>query len=171
MPSRTAVVPERAITSGASRGFTVLLLGGAVQPLVGTALPAFGTRPGKLFGPVRTRFGWNVGVVEAVDPGRTMSLDESSETLAQVLLGEWRSEAWQEWIADRARRRTRPSGTRPVARPARSLGTSNGERLVPTWMEQEKRASRAAVNRRGAVLCQVLAWVFLAISVVVVFLG
>lgn len=30
------------IVKGASRGFTVLLLGGAVQPLVGTALPAVG---------------------------------------------------------------------------------------------------------------------------------
>lgn len=47
-------------------------------------------------------------------------------------------------------------------------GVSHGERLVPMWMEQEERASRAAVNRRGALLCQWLGWVFLTFSVLVV---
>lgn len=67
------------------------------------AAAAFTAEPGEVFGPVRTRFGWNVGLVQSVDPAHTLSLDEAAATLSELLLAERRSEAWREWIGGQLR--------------------------------------------------------------------
>ena len=64
---------------------------------------AFSAGPGELFGPVRTRFGWNLGLVLSAEPARTLTLEQASDALSHTLLGERRSEVWHDWIADQLR--------------------------------------------------------------------
>lgn len=59
---------------------------------------AFGARVGELFGPVQTRFGWNVGRVEAAKPATEQPRAKAEEALAQVLTSERRSAAWRTYI-------------------------------------------------------------------------
>lgn len=62
---------------------------------------AFGAAEGKLFGPVQSEHGWNVGVVTAIEAPRTPRLREIRGELRQTLYAEERSESWQAWLRDK----------------------------------------------------------------------
>lgn len=59
---------------------------------------AFSAKTGELFGPVQTRYGWNIGQVVKIEPALVPSEAKSSEALTQILLTEARSKVWQSWI-------------------------------------------------------------------------
>jgi peptidyl-prolyl cis-trans isomerase C len=60
---------------------------------------AFATAPGQLFGPVQTRFGWHVGLVEEVMPSRQLTFDEAREALRDRLLTERKLAAQRTFVA------------------------------------------------------------------------
>lgn len=61
---------------------------------------AFTSRPGDLFGPVKTQFGWNVGKVRGIVAGRALGFAEVQDRLAAQLLDERRYDQWRKWLAD-----------------------------------------------------------------------
>lgn len=71
----------------------------ARQLEAGYAEVAFAAPVGQVFGPVETASGWNVGVVTAVLPGRTVDYAEVAEPFANLLLMEAQSAAWRDWLA------------------------------------------------------------------------
>jgi peptidyl-prolyl cis-trans isomerase C len=62
------------------------------------ARAAFSTAKGKTFGPVQTKFGWHVGVVDDITPGRPVTLEEVRGPLREQLLGEKRLEVWRQYL-------------------------------------------------------------------------
>lgn len=91
---------------------------------------AFRGRPGQLFGPVRTRYGWNVGQVVRVRPAFVPTEANSAKALGEILLTEARSKVWQGWISHQLRNADvryaagyRPAD--PYSAPAPVLPTSN----------------------------------------------
>lgn len=60
---------------------------------------AFRAAPNGVFGPVKTRFGWNVGQVTAVRPAQPMSLADVRDELRQQLETEKALETWRSWVA------------------------------------------------------------------------
>lgn len=64
---------------------------------------AFAARPGALFGPVQTRFGWNVGQVVRVVPGQQVAFEDVEAAVTEVLRSERALEAWRDWLGDRIR--------------------------------------------------------------------
>ncbi|RHW28950.1 peptidylprolyl isomerase [Nocardioides immobilis] len=67
------------------------------------ATVAFRTRPGTAFGPVKTRYGWNVGQVVDVVPGRTAVFSEIQQSVIEALRSERALEAWRGWLTDQIR--------------------------------------------------------------------
>lgn len=67
----------------------------------GTA--AFEASEGATFGPVQTKNGWHVGLVEGVAAGRAVTLAEVHDALRDTLLGEARLAKWRGYLADRIR--------------------------------------------------------------------
>jgi peptidyl-prolyl cis-trans isomerase C len=59
---------------------------------------AFDSDVGEPFGPVKTRYGWNVGMVETVVPARPATYDKVVEQLRTVLLGERAFLVWTDWL-------------------------------------------------------------------------
>jgi parvulin-like peptidyl-prolyl isomerase len=59
---------------------------------------AFSTAKGRAFGPVQTRFGWHLGVVEDITPGHPVSLAEVHDSLRDQLLGEKRLKVWRQYL-------------------------------------------------------------------------
>jgi hypothetical protein len=57
----------------------------------------FGARPGAVFGPVESCFGWHVLVVEAVRAAQDRSFDECRGEIMSELAGDRRRTAWREW--------------------------------------------------------------------------
>src|SRR5581483_7492601 len=64
---------------------------------------AFETAKGKTFGPVQTKNGWHVGLVEDVTPGHPVSLAEVHDALRDSLVGEARLAKWRTYLDDRIR--------------------------------------------------------------------
>lgn len=62
---------------------------------------AFTLPPGGVFGPVQTRFGWNVGQVTEIQQSQPLPLDQVREPLRAQLTDERAFERWQPWFADR----------------------------------------------------------------------
>lgn len=76
----------------------------AAAPLEdGYAEVAFAAAPGEVFGPVRTRHGWNVGTVLAVVPPVPAELERVRETLRAQLELEESTRLWRDWLAARIR--------------------------------------------------------------------
>jgi foldase protein PrsA len=50
--------------------------------------------------PVKTQFGWHVIQVTKVTPAKTQTLDESQETIRQMLLYQEQATAWTTWLDD-----------------------------------------------------------------------
>lgn len=62
---------------------------------------AFRTPAGEVFGPVRTKFGWNVGQVVRILPGDTPGFDKVKDQAMQAARSEQALEAWRSWLEDR----------------------------------------------------------------------
>lgn len=65
---------------------------------------AFSTPDGGIFGPIETSFGWNVGQVVTVTPGRPAVFDEVSSAVRDVVRAERAMDAWRAFVADEIKR-------------------------------------------------------------------
>jgi peptidyl-prolyl cis-trans isomerase C len=70
----------------------------------GYANAAFAAGPGGYFGPVRTRYGWNVGQLLQVIPARPLGFDEISDELRTRLTEQRKLASWKAWLSDQIRR-------------------------------------------------------------------
>lgn len=64
------------------------------------AQAAFAATPGEVFGPVQTRFGWNVGQVVAVGAARPLAYADVKAELRTQLQNERRLETWRGFLGD-----------------------------------------------------------------------
>jgi len=64
----------------------------------GYAEVAFAAEQGEPFGPVQTQYGWNVGLVRAIVPGRNLTFEEAKATLLQALTTEAALEEWRDFL-------------------------------------------------------------------------
>lgn len=64
---------------------------------------AFGTPAGSFFGPVKSRFGWNLGQVLEVQPAQQLTFEQVKQRLRAQLESERRFEAWRVWLGERIR--------------------------------------------------------------------
>lgn len=64
------------------------------------ATVAFDAGVGEPFGPVKTKYGWNVGVVESVVAAKPADFDMVAEQLRTILLGERAFSVWTDWLRD-----------------------------------------------------------------------
>lgn len=83
-------------STAASGGDLGTLTKDQLEPAVGQA--AFAAAPGAVYGPVQSRFGWNVGQVLQVTPARALSFDEVKENLRSQLDDERRQAIWRPWL-------------------------------------------------------------------------
>ena len=60
----------------------------------------FSTKKGKIEGPVKTQFGWYVFEVEKVTPASQQSLDQSKETIKNLLRSQRQQKSLDQWIKD-----------------------------------------------------------------------
>lgn len=72
-----------------------------LDPAFGAA--AFGAAEGATFGPVQTKNGWHVGLVEDVVAGRPVTLEEIHDSLRDTLVAEASLAKWRGYLADRIR--------------------------------------------------------------------
>jgi peptidyl-prolyl cis-trans isomerase C len=72
-----------------------------LEKLYGDA--AFAAAPNSVFGPVQTRYGWNVGQVLEVTPVVPLTLDQAREQLRERLHNERRQDVWNSWLSDQLR--------------------------------------------------------------------
>ena len=72
-----------------------------LDPAFGAA--AFAAAKGSTFGPVMTKNGWHVGLVEDVLPGHPATLAEIHDSLRDTLLAEGRLVEWRNYLAQRIR--------------------------------------------------------------------
>jgi peptidyl-prolyl cis-trans isomerase C len=72
-----------------------------LDPTFGAA--AFGADKGATFGPVQTKNGWHVGLVEDVMPGHPVTLGEVHDSLRDTLVAEASLNRWRGYLADRIR--------------------------------------------------------------------
>jgi peptidyl-prolyl cis-trans isomerase C len=70
-----------------------------LDPTFGAA--AFAAAKRSPFGPVMTKNGWNVGLVEDVIPGHAVTLAEVHDPLRDTLVAEARLAAWRKYLGDR----------------------------------------------------------------------
>jgi len=99
-------VPFARLAARYSLDRSTRLKGGTLGSLTASQLEdtfakaAFDADPGSLFGPVKTRHGWNVGRVESVQPSKPLSFERVSQQLEQELNDQRRLEAWRDWLGD-----------------------------------------------------------------------
>jgi peptidyl-prolyl cis-trans isomerase C len=72
-----------------------------LDPAFATA--AFGAAKGATFGPVMTKNGWHVGLVEDIIPGHPVTLAEVHDALRDTLVAEARLGQWRSYLAGRIR--------------------------------------------------------------------
>jgi len=72
-----------------------------LDPAFGAA--AFGAAKGATFGPVQTKNGWHVGLVEEITPGHPVTLEEVHDPLRETLVAEASLTKWRGYLADRIR--------------------------------------------------------------------
>jgi peptidyl-prolyl cis-trans isomerase C len=72
-----------------------------LDPTFGGA--AFEAAEGATFGPVQTKNGWHVGLVEDVVAGRPVTLEEVHDSLRDTLVAEASLSKWRGYLADRIR--------------------------------------------------------------------
>jgi peptidyl-prolyl cis-trans isomerase C len=85
-----------------------------LDPAFGAA--AFSAAKGGTFGPVETKNGWHVGLVEDVTAGHPVTLDEVRDSLRDTLTAEAGLARWRSYLADRIR--TADACYAPENRPA-----------------------------------------------------
>lgn len=62
---------------------------------------AFAVGAGEVFGPVRSQYGWNVGLVEEIVEAMPLRFEAVKERLARDLEDERRLAEWRDWLAER----------------------------------------------------------------------
>ncbi len=62
------------------------------------AKAAFGAKVGRTFGPVRTQYGWNVGMVERELPAQPATYAAVRDALRQTVLAEKSLARWRAWL-------------------------------------------------------------------------
>lgn len=62
---------------------------------------AFGIGQGAVYGPVQSRYGWNVGKVESITPAVPLSLDQVKDRLKAELADERKLAVWRPWLTQR----------------------------------------------------------------------
>jgi peptidyl-prolyl cis-trans isomerase C len=67
------------------------------------AKAAFAAPPGTVFGPVQTRFGWNVGQVTEVVPSTQPAFDQVKERVRDEARSERALGVWRTWLGERIR--------------------------------------------------------------------
>lgn len=72
----------------------------ASQLATGHAAAAFEATVGRTFGPVKTKHGWNVGLVEGAVPAHPAAYAKVADTLRTALLGERAFQAWTDWLRE-----------------------------------------------------------------------
>jgi peptidyl-prolyl cis-trans isomerase C len=72
-----------------------------LDPTFGAA--AFEAAKGATFGPVQTKNGWHVGLVEDVTAGHAVTLEEVHDSLRDTLVAEASLTKWRGYLADRIR--------------------------------------------------------------------
>jgi peptidyl-prolyl cis-trans isomerase C len=72
-----------------------------LDPAFGGA--AFAAAKGSTFGPVMTKNGWHVGLVEDVTPGHPVTLAEVHDSLRDTLVAEARLGEWRSYLGERIR--------------------------------------------------------------------
>jgi peptidyl-prolyl cis-trans isomerase C len=70
-----------------------------LDPAFGTA--AFGAANGKTFGPVQTKNGWHIGLVEDVTAGHPVTLAEVHDALRDTMVAELRLTKWRGYLGER----------------------------------------------------------------------
>lgn len=60
---------------------------------------AFDAREGQMFGPVRTRHGWNVGMVRDIHEARTAKFDDVENALRASLVARRAKQRWKTWLS------------------------------------------------------------------------
>jgi len=65
----------------------------------GYADAAFEAREGTVFGPVRTRHGWNVGQVAGIIPATELPFDQVKDRIRESLRSQKVLAAWRAWLA------------------------------------------------------------------------
>lgn len=70
-----------------------------LDPAFGTA--AFEAAKGSTFGPVQTKNGWHVGLVEDVTAGHAVTLAEVHDALRDTLVAEARLTSWRSYLGER----------------------------------------------------------------------
>lgn len=61
---------------------------------------AFSVDKGQTYGPVKGRFGWNIGIVTKIIPGSPAEFDKIKEAFRNRLASETEINRWQEWLGD-----------------------------------------------------------------------
>jgi len=64
------------------------------------AAAAFRAGAGELFGPIRTRYGWNVGQVDRVVEAKPATFAHVRAALRETVLAEKSLDAWRAWLKD-----------------------------------------------------------------------
>ena len=67
------------------------------------AKAAFSVREGQVYGPAKSRHGWNVGIVAAVRPGQPADFGAVREPLRKQLVTEQESLTWTRWLGQAIR--------------------------------------------------------------------
>jgi peptidyl-prolyl cis-trans isomerase C len=60
---------------------------------------AFAAGDGEIFGPVRNNYGWNVGKVSAIIPGKNASYDRVKNQLKHLVLYDKKLHRWRNWLS------------------------------------------------------------------------
>jgi len=61
---------------------------------------AFGADEGEIFGPVKSEYGWNVGLVQKVVPGKQYAFAEVKQTLLESLTNSAQLDVWRSYLRD-----------------------------------------------------------------------
>lgn len=64
---------------------------------------AFRTPRGEFFGPIKTRFGWNIGEVLNIERSQPRTFSVVKNDLRAALLSERRLRHWRDWLAEEIR--------------------------------------------------------------------
>lgn len=67
------------------------------------AREAFAAGKGKVFGPVKTTHGWNVGKVVAIAPASKPAFDDIRDRLKEAVAVEKAIATWRDWLVERVR--------------------------------------------------------------------
>lgn len=86
------------VPAGGDLGFVA-----AAQLEQPVAAAAFAVPSNGIYGPVQSRFGWNVGQVVEIQPVQPQSVDQVREPLRTQLTNQGKADRWYRWLTDQVR--------------------------------------------------------------------